>query len=187
MNNVTFGDESTGYYETVAGGAGAGPSWSGRSGVHSHMTNTRITDPEIIEKRYPVIVQSFQLNHGSGGKGKFRGGDGVVRELLFRKDLTLSVLTERRVHQPYGMNGGFPGRRGQNLLFHSNGRIINLGGKASVPVKPGDVFRLVTPGGGGYGIPEIGEVEKRSIAPAEDAVLRARGSVFDYSLRQESA
>lgn len=85
MNNVTFGDDSVGYYETVAGGAGAGPTWHGKSGVHSHMTNTRITDIEIIESRYPVVVERFCLNRGSGGEGRFRGGDGVIRQLLFRK------------------------------------------------------------------------------------------------------
>nr|CAD7596902.1 unnamed protein product [Timema genevievae] len=105
MNNVTFGDEQFGYYETVAGGAGAGPTWDGRSGVHTHMTNTRITDAEILERRYPVMLQHFSLRAGSGGAGRHRGGDGVVRELLFRKDIMLSVLTERRVFQPYGLLG----------------------------------------------------------------------------------
>ncbi|XP_076333273.1 5-oxoprolinase [Tachypleus tridentatus] len=152
MNNITFGDNEVGYYETVAGGAGAGPSWHGHSGVHSHMTNTRITDPEILEKRYPVIVQKFQLNPGSGGAGQYHGGDGVVRELLFRKHLTLSVLTERRVFSPYGLFGGKNGKRGLNLLIYSNGRIVNLGGKTSVEVSAGDIFHLETPGGGGYGL-----------------------------------
>ena len=95
MNNITFGDETFGYYETVAGGAGAGPGWHGRSGVHTHMTNTRLTDPEILERRYPVLVQKFSLAESTGGSGRWRGGDGVVRELLFRKPLDLSVLTER--------------------------------------------------------------------------------------------
>ncbi|XP_022243322.1 5-oxoprolinase-like isoform X2 [Limulus polyphemus] len=151
MNNITFGDEEVGYYETVAGGAGAGPSWHGRSGVHSHMTNTRITDPEILEKRYPVVVQKFQLNPDSGGSGQYHGGDGVVRELLFRKDLTLSVLTERRVFTPYGLFGGKNGKQGLNLLIYNNGRIVNLGGKTCVKVSAGDVFHMETPGGGGYG------------------------------------
>ena len=95
MNNITFGDETFGYYETVAGGAGAGPGWHGRSGVHTHMTNTRLTDPEILERRYPVLVEKFSLAEGTGGSGRWRGGDGVVRDLLFRKPLDLSVLTER--------------------------------------------------------------------------------------------
>uniref|UniRef100_A0A4W2FE31 5-oxoprolinase, ATP-hydrolysing n=1 Tax=Bos indicus x Bos taurus TaxID=30522 RepID=A0A4W2FE31_BOBOX len=105
MNNVTLGNAHMGYYETVAGGAGAGPGWHGRSGVHSHMTNTRITDPEILESRYPVILRRFELRLGSGGRGRFRGGDGIIRELLFREEALLSVLTERRAFQPYGLMG----------------------------------------------------------------------------------
>lgn len=138
MNNLTFGDENMGYYETIAGGSGAGPTWHGRSGIHTHMTNTRITDPgkmsfkefvsgrwliyvnfliiEIFETRYPVLLKHFSLEPQTGGKGKFNGGDGVRREIIFRKNLTVSVLTERRVFQPYGLAGGQPGSRGQNLL-----------------------------------------------------------------------
>ena len=107
MNNITFGDENCGYYETVAGGAGATAETDGRSGVHSHMTNTRMTDVEILEKRYPIMVKKFTLNPGTGGQGRHRGGDGVLRELQFRKSLTLSVLTERRVFSPYGLAGKF--------------------------------------------------------------------------------
>ncbi|KAI0219976.1 5-oxoprolinase [Lamellibrachia satsuma] len=150
-NSVTFGDDNFGYYETVAGGAGAGPTWQGQSGIHTHMTNTRMTDPEIVERRYPVIVQRFSLRPGSGGKGRYCGGDGVVREILFRKPLVLCILTERRVFQPYGLKGGQPGKTGQNLLIHPDGRSIYLGSKASVLVEPGDVFQLMTPGGGGFG------------------------------------
>ncbi len=112
MNNITFGDETMGYYETVAGGSGAGSDWDGRSGIHSHMTNTRITDAEVLERRYPVILRSFSLRNGSGGHGKYRGGDGISRELLFRKTMTLSVLTERRVYAPYGLEG-------DQLVFYS--------------------------------------------------------------------
>jgi len=189
MNNVTFGDEQFGYYETVAGGVGAGPSWDGRSGIHSHMTNTRITDPEIIEARYPVIVQRFSLNPGTGGGGRHRGGDGVVRELLFRKPLTLSILTERRVFQPYGLKGGLPGRRGQNLLLKRDGRLINLGAKTSVLVEAEDIFLLLTPGGGGFGAPDDlkGDLSGSGqvIGPTPRAFL-ARGSLHDYQLAQES-
>ncbi|XP_065520659.1 5-oxoprolinase-like, partial [Lathamus discolor] len=156
MNNVTFGTARSGYYETVAGGAGAGPGWHGRSGVHTHMTNTRITDPEILEQRYPVVLQRFGLRPGSGGAGRWRGGDGLVRELLFRERLELAVLSERRVLRPYGLRGGSPGAPGLNLLLRRDGRTINLGGKSSVSVEPGDVFRLLTPGGGGFGAPEDG-------------------------------
>lgn len=136
MNNISFGSEKIGYYETVAGGAGAGPGWNGRSGVHTHMTNTRITDPEILEKRwdiswrfvlcddiisvihlnavcvllvfrYPVVLEQFSLRPGSGGAGKYHGGDGVIRKLLFRNKVVLSVLTERRSTRPYGLRGKF--------------------------------------------------------------------------------
>ncbi|KAL9974396.1 hypothetical protein ACROYT_G011420 [Oculina patagonica] len=154
MNNTTFGDEGCGYYETVAGGAGAGPTWVGRSGVHSHMTNTRITDPEILERRYPVILRRFHLKPGTGGDGFHRGGDGVVRELLFRRTQVLSVLCERRsAFQPYGLQGGRPGSLGINLLIRKNGEIINLGSKATITVNAGDRIRIQTPGGGGYGNP----------------------------------
>ncbi|XP_059758244.1 5-oxoprolinase isoform X4 [Balaenoptera ricei] len=184
MNNVTLGNAHMGYYETVAGGAGAGPGWHGRSGVHSHMTNTRITDPEILESRYPVILRRFELRLGSGGRGRFRGGDGVIRELLFREEALLSVLTERRAFQPYGLMGGEPGTRGLNLLIRKDGRTVNLGGKTSVPVCPGDVFCLRTPGGGGYGDPE-------DPAPLPASLLQPkafpeRGSVYEYRRAQET-
>ncbi|XP_036686028.1 5-oxoprolinase isoform X5 [Balaenoptera musculus] len=184
MNNVTLGNAHMGYYETVAGGAGAGPGWHGRSGVHSHMTNTRITDPEILESRYPVILRRFELRLGSGGRGRFRGGDGVIRELLFREEALLSVLTERRAFQPYGLMGGEPGTRGLNLLIRKDGRTVNLGGKTSVPVCPGDVFCLHTPGGGGYGDPE-------DPAPLPASLLQPkafpeRGSVYEYRRAQET-
>uniref|UniRef100_A0A670IUD6 5-oxoprolinase, ATP-hydrolysing n=1 Tax=Podarcis muralis TaxID=64176 RepID=A0A670IUD6_PODMU len=137
MNNVTFGNEHIGYYETVAGGCGAGPHWHGRSGVHSHMTNTRITDPEILEKRYPVVLRCFELAPGTGGAGRFRGGDGVRRELQFREEMVLSVLSERRAFRPYGLQGGESGSPGLNLLIRQDGHTINLGGKTSVKVMPG--------------------------------------------------
>jgi len=160
MNNITFGDEGCGYYETVAGGAGAGPTWVGRSGVHSHMTNTRITDPEIIERRYPVLLLRFQLNPGTGGDGFHKGGDGVVRELMFRRNQVLSVLSERRsAFRPYGLQGGKPGSVGVNLLMRKDGRIINLGSKTTVAVNAGDRIRVQTPGGGGYGSPASDNTE----------------------------
>lgn len=138
MNNITIGDEQWGYYETVAGGAGAGPKWHGAGGVHTHMTNTRITDPEIMELRYPMILQRFCLRTDeSGGKGAYQGGEGVERHILFRKPVTLSVLTERRTLQPYGMNGGEPGKRGLNLLLKPDGRVISLGGKTCINVDAG--------------------------------------------------
>lgn len=151
MNNITFGDESMGYYETVAGGAGAGPNFHGRSGIHTHMTNTRITDPEVLEKRYPVILEEFHLRKDTGGQGLYKGGDGVIRKFLFRRHVTLSVLTERRVFAPYGLEGGEEGKKGLNLLIRKDGRIINLGSKNTAKIFPGDRFLLQTPGGGGYG------------------------------------
>uniref|UniRef100_A0A2K5QXQ4 5-oxoprolinase, ATP-hydrolysing n=1 Tax=Cebus imitator TaxID=2715852 RepID=A0A2K5QXQ4_CEBIM len=184
MNNVTLGNAHMGYYETVAGGAGAGPSWHGRSGVHSHMTNTRITDPEILESRYPVVLRRFELRRGSGGRGRFRGGDGVIRELLFREEALLSVLTERRAFRPYGLHGGEPGARGLNLLIRRNGRTVNLGGKTSVTVYPGDVFCLHTPGGGGYGDPEDPAPPPGS--PPLALAFPEHGSVFEYRRAQEA-
>ncbi|XP_013418228.1 5-oxoprolinase-like [Lingula anatina] len=199
MNNLTFGDGDSGYYETVAGGAGAGPGWHGRGGVHTHMTNTRITDPEILEKRYPVVLNCFSLNHGSGGRGKYSGGDGVMRELLFRKRLTLSILTERRVFRPYGLFGGEAGQRGLNLLIHADDRVVNLGSKCSVTVSAGDRFRLLTPGGGGYGDPgddHLSDQEhdhdhkmffKKRRADKGHHKYAEKGSVHAYKMKQESA
>jgi len=190
MNNITFGDETFGYYETVAGGSGAGPSWNGRSGVHTHMTNTRLTDPEILERRYPVVLQKFSLAPDSGGGGKFKGGDGVEREILFRKPLSLSVLTERRVLSPYGLNGGLQGQRGLNTLIRRDGRRLNLGGKCSVEVETGDVFHLKTPGGGGWGAEDEGKDGENwfeKVGTKRRRVLQERGSVFDYKQQQFSA
>ncbi|XP_076146266.1 5-oxoprolinase [Alosa pseudoharengus] len=188
MNNVSFGSETSGYYETVAGGAGAGPGWNGRSGVHSHMTNTRITDPEILEKRYPVILEQFSLRPGSGGVGHYRGGDGVIRKLLFREKVVLSVLTERRSTRPYGLNGGESGEAGLNLLHRADGRVLNLGAKTTVSLEPGDMFSLYTPGGGGYGKEE--EDDGNGTLPSKRRRLNEtfveRGSVFEYRRAQES-
>ncbi|XP_053322646.1 5-oxoprolinase [Spea bombifrons] len=185
MNNITFGNQKTGYYETVAGGAGAGPRWDGRSGIHTHMTNTRITDPEILEKRYPVVLKRFELSPGTGGAGQFCGGDGVIRELLFREEVILSVLTERRAFRPYGLQGGSPGAPGLNLLHRRDGRTINLGGKTSVPIQPGDVFVLRTPGGGGYGKCEERE-KAQTPSKKHSRSFAERGSVFDYRMAQET-
>lgn len=188
MNNVTFGDENVGYYETVAGGAGAGPSWHGRSGVHTHMTNTRITDPEILEKRYPVVLQCFKLNEGTGGKGRYCGGDGIIREFLFRRPLTLSLLTERRVFSPYGLEGGEDGEKGKNLMIHADGRVVDVGAKNTVHVGPGDVFHLETPGGGGYGDPDSDTAPPTAKkAKTSNATALLSGSLYSYKLLQESA
>lgn len=191
MNNFTFGDNDVGYYETIAGGAGAGPTWHGRSGVHSHMTNTRITDPEIFERRYPVILKQFQLNTNTGGAGRYRGGEGVVREVLFRRPLIISLLMERRAFRPYGMNGGCDGQRGKNLFTYANGHTVNLGGKNTIEAKSGDVLKICTPGGGGYGPPEEYDDDnerprKRSRMDDDpNQKFLERGSVYAYRLAQE--
>ncbi len=150
MNNVMFGDESFGYYETIGGGAGACENSHGEDGVHTHMTNTKITDVETLEREYPVRVRTFRLRKGSGGEGKFRGGEGIERSFEFLKDLDLSVLSERRVFSPYGLKGGECGKRGENLLV-SGERVVDLCSRAKVRVKRGDIFIIKTPGGGGYG------------------------------------
>uniref|UniRef100_A0A3Q1FS04 5-oxoprolinase, ATP-hydrolysing n=1 Tax=Acanthochromis polyacanthus TaxID=80966 RepID=A0A3Q1FS04_9TELE len=185
MNNISFGSERVGYYETVAGGAGAGPGWNGRSGVHSHMTNTRITDPEILEKRYPVILEQFSLRPGSGGAGKHCGGNGVIRKLLFRNKVVLSVLTERRSTRPYGLQGGEDGAAGLNLLHRADGRVLNLGAKTSVSLQPGDMFCLYTPGGGGYGREEEHNSRAQTKRRRLNETFPERGSVFDYRMAQE--
>jgi 5-oxoprolinase (ATP-hydrolysing) len=151
MNNFTFGNDRFGYYETVGGGAGAGDGWHGQTGVHTHMTNTRITDPEILERRYPVLLRQFAVRRGSGGQGKFNGGDGLVRELEFLEQLNMGILSERRVFAPYGLEGGGDGQRGMNLFIRRDGRHINLGAKNEIVAEPGDRFRIMTPGGGGFG------------------------------------
>jgi 5-oxoprolinase (ATP-hydrolysing) len=153
MNNFTFGNERFGYYETVGGGAGAGPGWHGQTGVHTHMTNTRITDPEVLERRYPLLLREFAVRRGSGGKGRFNGGDGLVREVEFLEPLNMAILSERRVYRPYGLEGGRPGECGQNLFIRQDGRILNIGAKNEIVAQPGDRFRILSPGGGGFGAP----------------------------------
>jgi 5-oxoprolinase (ATP-hydrolysing) len=153
MNNVTFGDETFGYYETIAGGSGAGPDWDGTSGVHTHMTNTRITDLEVLESRYPVRLREFSLRTGSGGRGRHRGGDGLVRRYEFLAPVVATLLTERRDVRPYGLEGGEPGQAGRNSVTRANGEEEQLPGKCSVSLGRGDVLTVETPGAGGYGSP----------------------------------
>ncbi len=150
-NNFTFGNHRFGYYETIGGGSGAGDSWHGTSGVHTHMTNTRITDPEILERRFPVMLREFSLRRDSGGDGAFRGGDGLVREVEFLEPLNAAILSERRVYPPYGLEGGKPGKCGTNLFIRNDGSVLYLGGKNEVRALPGERMRIETPGGGGYG------------------------------------
>ena len=155
MNNLTFGDGTFGYYETICGGSGATPEAAGADAVHTHMTNTRLTDPEVIERRYPVRVHEFSIRHGSGGVGKLRGGDGIVRRIEFLKPVRVSILSERRgPYAPFGLEGGGAGAFGQNSLQPANGSTpIDVGGKVSRDVAPGDILTIQTPGGGGWGTP----------------------------------
>ncbi|KAF9028395.1 hypothetical protein BGZ52_011210 [Haplosporangium bisporale] len=215
MNNLTFGVggksvdtesgetkvvEGWGYYETIAGGAGAGPTWNGQSGVHTHMTNTRITDPEILERRYPVILREFALRAGSGGKGLHPGGEGLIRDIEFLEPMEVSILSERRVFQPYGIHGGGPGQSGKNLWVQKRTqpkvgtvedegkvetvfRTVNLSGKNTAHVKAGDRLLICTPGGGAWGsldgsAPQVAHVGQQAFA---------RGSVNEYQSLQEAS
>lgn len=153
MNNLVFGNDRISFYETIAGGAGAGDGFDGASGVHVHMTNTGITDPEILEHRFPVKLREFSIRKGSGGAGKFRGGDGVIRELEFIEPLTLSMLTQHRVEAPYGLKGGQAGKRGEQWLFRPGEPPVRLNSTDRVDILPGDRIRVLTPGGGGWGEP----------------------------------
>ena len=151
MNNILFGNDRHQYYETVCGGAGAGPGYDGTSAVHTNMTNTRLTDPEILEWRYPVVLESFGVNRGSGGAGRWRGGDGTLRRIRFLERMELTVLSQHRIVAPYGMAGGEPGRCGRNWVERADGVVHEMSGQDHCPVEPGDVFVLQTPSGGGYG------------------------------------
>jgi 5-oxoprolinase (ATP-hydrolysing) len=151
MNNVVFGTDRYSHYETVCGGAGAGPGFDGASAVHTHMTNTRITDPEILEHRYPVRLERFAIRPNSGGVGTNSGGDGVIRELTFLDEMSLSVLGQHRTSGPFGMAGGKPGLPAVQRLIRAGGDQIELGSIDAQEVGPGDRFVLETPGGGGYG------------------------------------
>jgi len=151
MNNLTFGNERTQYYETIAGGAGAGPGFDGASGVQTHMTNSRLTDPEVLESRYPVRLREFAFRAGSGGAGRHRGGDGLVRRIEFLEPMTVSILSGHRRVAPFGLAGGAPGAKGRNAIERRDGRIDALEGCATTEVAAGDVVVVETPGGGGFG------------------------------------
>lgn len=222
-NNLTFGaggkasDASGrtvavagwGYYETIAGGSGAGPGWHGTSGVHTHITNTRIGDVEILERRYPLVVRRFGLRDGSNGKGKWRGGEGVVRELEFTEGLQVSILSERRTRQPYGLEGGGPGALGRNTWIKQpreedgdliepdsssdsesgsepqEPRYINIGGKATVWMGKGDRLLIETPGGGGWGLTEEAEKELEEQEDLQHVkAWAARGSLAEREAAQ---
>jgi 5-oxoprolinase (ATP-hydrolysing) len=161
MNNLTFGDGTFGYYETICGGSGATATANGADAVHTHMTNTRLTDPEVLERRYPVRLWEFSIRHGAGGAGAHHGGAGIIRRLEFLQPLKVSILSERRGPSfPFGLNGGEPGARGRNSLVEAGtNKTIDLGGKAQLQVQAGDVLTIETPGGGGFGLAPIGAAE----------------------------
>jgi 5-oxoprolinase (ATP-hydrolysing) len=154
MNNFVWGNDIHQNYETICGGTGAGPYFDGASAVHCHMTNTRMTDPEVLEQRFPVIVEEFSVRKGSGGAGRHRGGDGVVRKLKFLEPMTATVLSLNRRTYPSGAMGGASGRSGRNAVHRANGEAEELCGNDQRAMQPGDVFIIETPGGGGYGAPE---------------------------------
>jgi 5-oxoprolinase (ATP-hydrolysing) len=151
MNNFLFGDATYQYYETICGGVGAGPGWDGASAVHTHMTNTRMTDPEVLELRYPVRLESFSVRRGSGGAGRFRGGDGAVRRIRFLRPMTAVIVSSRRTVAPFGLDGGGQGATGAQRVARADGTMTELAGAASAELAAGDVFVIETPGGGGYG------------------------------------
>ncbi|MCC5898692.1 MAG: hydantoinase B/oxoprolinase family protein [Phormidium sp. BM_Day4_Bin.17] len=151
MNNLTFGNATYQYYETICGGSGAGPGFHGTDAVHTHMTNSRMTDPEVLEWRFPVLLESFAIRKGSGGQGQFKGGNGVIRRLRFLEPMTASILSSHRVVPPAGLAGGEDGQVGRNWVERHDGEPIALGGTATVEMEVGDVFVIETPGGGGFG------------------------------------
>jgi 5-oxoprolinase (ATP-hydrolysing) len=153
MNNVTFGNERHQYYETVSGGSGAGEGFNGTDVVQTHMTNSRLTDPEILEWRYPVRVESYQIRRGSGGAGRWHGGSGGLRRIRFLEPMTVTTLSSRRRVPPYGMAGGAPAAPGRHWVEHPDGSVTPMRACDSVPVEAGDVFVIETPGGGGFGRP----------------------------------
>ncbi len=154
MNNFTFGDETYQYYETICGGSGAGPDFDGTDAVHTHMTNSRLTDPEVLEWRFPVVLEEFRINRGSGGAGRHRGGDGSLRRVRFLEPMIAAILSSHRKIAPFGVDGGADGALGRNWVERADGTITELSGTDQTEVAAGDVFVIETPGGGGYGAAE---------------------------------
>ena len=151
MNNLTFGNDRYQYYETIGGGAGAGPDFAGASAVHTHMTNTRLTDPEVLELRYPVMLEAFQIRQHSGGAGRWPGGDGIIRKLRFREPMQVAILANHRVVSPFGLEGGEPGKTGITSILRKDGGVEVLGSCDQRDVAAGDAIVVETPGGGGFG------------------------------------
>ncbi|HEY2036555.1 MAG TPA: hydantoinase B/oxoprolinase family protein [Steroidobacteraceae bacterium] len=154
MNNFTFGDGEHQYYETICGGSGAGPDFDGTDAVHTHATNSLMTDPEVLEWRFPVLLDRFEIRRGSGGEGRHHGGNGAVRHIRFRTAMTAAILSNRRRVPPFGLQGGGPGMLGKNQVRRASGAVEDLAATQAVAVAPGDVFVIETPGGGGFGKPE---------------------------------
>jgi N-methylhydantoinase B len=152
MNNFTFGNEKYQYYETICGGSGAGFNYHGTDAVHTHMTNSRLTDPEVLEMRFPVLLEEFSIRKNSGGKGLYNGGNGVTRKIRFLEPMTVGILANHRLIPPFGLHGGENGQVGKNYVQHEDQTIENLGHLGTVKVQSGDVFVIETPGGGGYGL-----------------------------------
>jgi 5-oxoprolinase (ATP-hydrolysing) len=151
MNNFTFGNARYQYYETISGGSGAGDGFDGTDVVQTNMTNSRLTDPEILEFRFPVRLESYEIRHGSGGAGRWHGGNGGVRKIRFLEPMTAAILSNNRVFAPFGMAGGQPAERGANYVIRADGHVEHLGHIGKVGMDAGDVFVIETPGGGGYG------------------------------------
>ena len=151
MNNFTFGNQRYQYYETICSGSPAGPGFDGVAAVHTHMTNTRMTDPEILEQRYPVVLDEFSIRRGSGGRGKWSAGDGIKRRIRFLESMECSILSGHRVMRPFGIDGGEPGQIGVNKIVRSGGSEEDIGGNAQRSVEPGDAVEIITPTGGGFG------------------------------------
>jgi len=151
MSNFTFGNDARQYYETIAGGSGAGPDFDGVGPVQTHMTNSRLTDPEVLETRFPVLLEEFSVRPGSGGAGAHRGGDGALRRIRFREAMAAGILSNRRRIAPFGLAGGGPGMAGRNAVERASGTVEELGPTAEVAMAAGDIFVIETPGGGGYG------------------------------------
>jgi 5-oxoprolinase (ATP-hydrolysing) len=153
MNNFTFGNNSYQYYETICGGSGAGPGFCGTDAIQTHMTNSRLTDPEVLELRFPVLLDRFEIRAGSGGQGQYSGGNGVVRQIQFRESMTAAILSSHRSIAPFGLQGGGDGAIGYNAVLRVDGVIEPLGSSAEVNMEVGDRFLIETPGGGGFGMP----------------------------------
>ncbi|MEA5512130.1 hydantoinase B/oxoprolinase family protein [Crocosphaera sp. UHCC 0190] len=152
MNNFTFGNEKYQYYETICGGSGAGINFNGTDAVHTHMTNSRLTDPEVLEFRYPVLVEEFKIRENSGGKGRYSGGNGVIRKIKFLEPMTANILSGHRIIPPFGLAGGEPGKVGKNWVKRHNGTEEIVESTATVEVESDDTFIIETPGGGGFGV-----------------------------------